>query len=60
MTISAAGALSPARIARSSGHRAFDDAVLAAFARVRLPEKPDRRPETLTLSFRTADVAGQR
>jgi TonB family protein len=58
--ISAAGVISDVRIARASGSRDFDAAVLAAFTRVRLPAKPDQRAEELALSFRTKDIANAR
>lgn len=54
--ISAAGVISHVRVTRSSGDRDFDTAVLAAFARVRMPAKPDQRAEELELSFRTMDL----
>lgn len=54
--ISAAGVISHVRVTRSSGDSEFDAAVLAAFARVRLPAKPDQRAEELELSFRTVDL----
>ncbi len=57
LQISAVGVISNVRVVQSSGHRAFDAAVLAAFSRLRLPEKPDRRAEEISLSFRTADLA---
>ena len=57
--IAAEGALSNARIAKSSGNAAFDAAILAAFARARMPEKPDRRAEELQLSFRTKEIGGR-
>lgn len=56
--ISANGRLSNARIVKSSGSEEFDQAVLAAFGRVTMPEHPERKSEDLEMDFRTKD-AGQ-
>ena len=56
--ISADGVLSGVRISKSSGSAAFNAAVVAAFAHVRMPEKPDRRAEELQLSFRMKEIVG--
>lgn len=57
--ISAQGGLSGVRITKASGNPAFDAAVLAAFARARLPEKPDGRGEELELAFRTEELGAR-
>ena len=54
--IGADGTLSGARVTKSSGSDELDRAVLAAFKRVRMPEHPDKKGETLTMSFRTKDI----
>jgi colicin import membrane protein len=45
------GTLTGARVTRSSGSREFDQAVLEAVGRVRMPERPDRRGETIEFIF---------
>jgi TonB family protein len=45
------GTLVGAKIAKSSGNREFDQAVLEAIKRVRMPERPDKRTETFEFDF---------
>lgn len=54
--ISANGALSKARIKRSSGSEEFDRAVVAAFGRITMPAHPEKKAEDLELTFRTRDI----
>lgn len=58
--VSAGGGVSNARIVRTSGDPKFDAAVLAALARVRLPQKPDGRAEELELTFRAREMEERR
>jgi colicin import membrane protein len=51
VTCNADGSLSGARIARTSGSRDFDNAILEAIRRVRLPAKPDKRTEKIQFDF---------
>jgi colicin import membrane protein len=51
VTCNADGSLTGARIARSSGSRDFDNAILEAIRRVRLPAKPDKRTEKIQFDF---------
>jgi colicin import membrane protein len=45
------GSLSNARIIKSSGSTEFDDAVLEAIKRVRMPARPDRKTESFEFFF---------
>lgn len=54
--VAASGALSGARIVSSSGSPEFDRAVLDAFARTRMPPRPDGKSEDVTMDFRIQDV----
>lgn len=45
------GRISGARVKISSGSREFDQAVLEAIARVRMPARPDKKTETVELVF---------
>jgi colicin import membrane protein len=55
--IAADGTLSGARVTKSSGNDEFDRVVLAAFKKVRMNEPhPDRKSETLAMTFRTKDI----
>lgn len=56
--ISAAGVLSNPRVQKSSGNEEFDNAVLAALRRVRMPTHPENKSEELELTFRTRDIEG--
>lgn len=51
-TLTADGAISSTRIVRSSGDMHFDRSVLDAFARVRMPARPDGKSDTRRLTFR--------
>jgi TonB family protein len=52
------GVLSNARITTPSGSREFDQAVLAAMWRVRMPPRPSERPaaETFEFAFHLRDL----
>lgn len=54
--ISASGKLSNIRVVKSSGSEEFDQAIIAAFSRVTMPEHPERKGESFELPFRTKDV----
>ncbi len=45
------GSLSGAKVVQTSGSREFDQAVLDALKRIRLPQRPDRKSEELTFTF---------
>jgi len=45
------GSLSGAKVVQSSGSKEFDQAVLDALKRIRLPARPDRKSEELTFTF---------
>jgi len=45
------GSLSGARVVQSSGSKEFDQAVLDAVKRIRLPARPDRKNEELSFAF---------
>jgi TonB family protein len=51
-TLTAGGEISGVRITRSSGNAEFDRSVLEAFARVRMPPRPDRKTDEVRLTFR--------
>jgi len=53
--LAADGTLSGARISESSGSAEFDQAVLSAIARTRMPARPDGKSETLSIPFRMRD-----
>lgn len=55
--LSASGTISGAKIKRSSGSSEFDAAALQAISRTRMPARPDRKSETLALTFRMRDIA---
>lgn len=50
-TIAANGTISGVRIVRGSGNAAFDQSVLDAFARVRMPARPDAKTESTRLTY---------
>lgn len=55
--VSAAGTVSQVRITRSSGNRAFDDSVLAAFASLpSLGARPDGKSGSREVNFRMRDL----
>lgn len=45
------GSLSSARVTKSSGSREFDDSVLEAIRRVRMPARPDKKTENVEFVF---------
>jgi colicin import membrane protein len=49
------GSLTGARIDKSSGSREFDEAVLDAIRRVRMPARPDGKSELVTFDFSMRD-----
>ncbi len=51
LTIAADGSLSGARITHSSGSADFDQAVLEAVSRTRLPEHPQHKSDTIGFAF---------
>ena len=51
-TVTAQGLLTEVRITRSSGSAAFDRSVLAAFAGVTMPARPDGLTDVQRLRFR--------
>lgn len=53
--ISPEGRLWGARVAQSSGNAAWDQAVLAAFSVVTMPEQPEHKDDYLELIFKTKD-----
>lgn len=57
--LSASGTISGAKIKRSSGSAEFDAAALEAINRTRMPARPDRKSETLALTFRMRDIADE-
>lgn len=55
--LAANGTMSGARIRRSSGSTEFDEAALAAVARVRsIGPRPDKKTETITIPFRMREL----
>ena len=54
--LNADGSITGARVIKRSGSPEFDSAVLEAFARTRMPARPDGRSETHKLEFRTRDA----
>ena len=50
------GSLTAPRIIKGSGVREFDQAVLDALRRVRMPERPDKKSETIELNFGMRDL----
>ena len=55
-TLGPTGAISGARISRSSGNAEFDRSVLEAFARVRMPTRPDGKTSVERLVFRMREA----
>lgn len=56
--LNADGSLTGVKIIGPSGSAEFDRAVLDAYARVRLPERPDKKSSVHQLRFRTKDLDG--
>lgn len=55
-TLAANGTISNLRIVRSSGSAEFDRSVLEAFARVKMPARPDKRTDVQQLTFRIREA----
>ncbi len=55
-TIAANGSFSGVRIVRSSGNADFDQSVLEAFGRVKMPARPDGKTEVIELTFRMKEL----
>ena len=55
-TMAASGSFSSVRIVRSSGNADFDQSVIEAFARVRMPARPDGKTEVIELTFRMKEL----
>lgn len=55
-TVAANGAISGARIVRGSGNADFDQSVLDAFSRVRMPARPDGKTDVQRLTFRIKEA----
>jgi colicin import membrane protein len=55
-TMAANGSFSGVRIVRSSGNPDFDQSVLEAFGRVKMPARPDGKTEVITLTFRMKEL----
>ena len=55
-TMAANGSFSGVRIVRSSGNTEFDQSVLEAFGRVKMPARPDGKTEVIKLTFRMKEL----
>jgi colicin import membrane protein len=55
-TIAANGAIAGVRIVRSSGNADFDQSVLEAFSRVKMPTRPDGKTDVQRLTFRIKEA----
>lgn len=55
-TVAANGVISGVQIIRSSGNREFDQSVLEAFARVKMPARPDGKTDVQRLTFRIKEA----
>lgn len=55
-TVAANGTISGVRIIRSSGNAEFDKSVLEAFARVKMPARPDKDTDVQRLTFRIKEA----
>lgn len=55
-TLTAGGTITGVRIVRSSGNSEFDQSVLDAFARVRMPARPDKDTDVQRLTFRIKEA----
>ncbi len=58
-TLGADGSISGVRIVRSSGNADFDQSVTEAFARVRMPARPDGKSDSIRLVFRMKEIEGR-
>ena len=54
--MAANGSFSGIRIVRSSGNAEFDQSVLEAFGRVKMPARPDGKTEVIELTFRMKEL----
>ena len=50
------GAVSGVRIVRSSGSKDFDESVLEAFGRLKMPARPDKKTDVQRLTFRIKEA----
>lgn len=55
-TVASNGVISGVRIVRSSGNAEFDQSVLEAFGRVRMPARPDKNTDVQRLTFRIKEA----
>ena len=55
-TVAANGTISGVQIVRSSGNKDFDQSVLEAFARVKMPSRPDGKTDVQRLTFRIKEA----
>ena len=55
-TLAANGSFSGVRIVRSSGNADFDQSVLEAFGRVKMPARPDGKTDAIILTFRMKEM----
>lgn len=55
-TLGADGSVTGVRITRGSGNAAFDQSVLDAFSRLRLPSRPDGKTDEVRLTFRIREL----
>jgi colicin import membrane protein len=55
-TSSADGRISSVRVVKSSGSREFDNAVIEAIDRVRMPARPDKKTEAVEFTFAMRDA----
>jgi TonB family protein len=54
-TLAANGAVSEVRVLRSSGSKEFDQSVIDAFGRLKMPARPDGKTDVLRLTFRMVE-----
>lgn len=55
-TMAADGTLSGVRIVATSGNAEFDQSVLEAFSRVKMPARPDKKTEVYRITFRIKEA----
>ena len=51
------GSLTNPRVLKGSGSRQFDDAVLEAIRRMKMPARPDKRAETVEFTFSMREMS---
>ena len=51
------GSLTNPRVVKGSGSRQFDDAVLDAIRRMKLPARPDKKAETVRFTFSMRELS---